>query len=85
MPNRSRSIGGASGSGGVIVDQLALVRTDGGTPAGQRYEAETAPAVCQGTIDSNFKFYKRMTDDAQFAEFFIGRLFEEYRRRSRSE
>ncbi|MBB5801863.1 hypothetical protein F4560_001631 [Saccharothrix ecbatanensis] len=44
----------ASGSGGVIVDQLSLVRTDGGTtPVGQRYEAETAPAVCQGTIDSN--------------------------------
>ncbi|ONI92604.1 hypothetical protein ALI22I_02995 [Saccharothrix sp. ALI-22-I] len=43
----------ASGSGGVIVDQLSLVRTDGGTPTGQRYEAETAPAVCQGTIDSN--------------------------------
>jgi hypothetical protein len=43
----------ASGSGGVIVDQLSLVRTDGGTPTGQRYEAENAPAVCQGTIDSN--------------------------------
>ncbi|PSL57080.1 carbohydrate binding protein with CBM6 domain [Saccharothrix carnea] len=43
----------ASGSGGVIVDQLSLVRTEGGTPTGQRYEAETAPAVCQGTIDSN--------------------------------
>ncbi|MBB4911509.1 family 43 glycosylhydrolase [Actinophytocola algeriensis] len=45
----------ASGSGGVVVDQLSLVKTsDGGEPpAGERYEAETAPAVCQGTIDSN--------------------------------
>ena len=44
----------ASGSGGVIVDQLSLVRTDGGVPStDRRYEAETAPAVCQGTIDSN--------------------------------
>jgi hypothetical protein len=45
----------ASGSGGVIVDQLSLVKTsDGGEPpAGERYEAETAPAVCQGTIDTN--------------------------------
>ncbi|PTH90609.1 hypothetical protein C9J60_05090 [Streptomyces sp. A244] len=45
----------ASGSGGVIVDQLSLVKTSADTPspAGQRYEAETAPAQCQGTIDSN--------------------------------
>jgi hypothetical protein len=44
----------ASGSGGVVVDQFSLVKTsDGGEPSGQRYEAETAPAVCQGTIDSN--------------------------------
>jgi hypothetical protein len=48
----------ASGSGGVIVDQLSLVKTSGDTPppAG-RYEAETAPAVCQGSIDSNHGGY----------------------------
>ncbi|MGI5149415.1 family 43 glycosylhydrolase [Plantactinospora sp. CA-294935] len=42
-------------SNGVLtVDGLGLVRTSGGeSPSGQRYEAETAPAVCQGTIDSN--------------------------------
>ncbi|MEH1125658.1 CBM35 domain-containing protein [Micromonospora sp. CPCC 206061] len=44
-------------SGGTLtVDDLALVRTSGDDPpppTGQRYEAETAPAVCQGTIDSN--------------------------------
>jgi hypothetical protein len=28
-----------------------------GPPPGQRYEAETAPAVCQGTIDSNHAGY----------------------------
>ncbi|WP_425336464.1 family 43 glycosylhydrolase [Streptomyces afghaniensis] len=43
----------ASGSGGVTVDQLSLVKTSADAPSGQRYEAETAPAVCQGTIDSN--------------------------------
>ncbi len=43
----------ASGNGYLFVDDLALVRTSGGTPPGQRYEVETAPAVCQGTIDSN--------------------------------
>ncbi|NUP02828.1 MAG: carbohydrate-binding protein [Nonomuraea sp.] len=44
----------ASGNGYLFVDDLALVRTSGDTPpTGQRYEAETAPAVCQGTIDSN--------------------------------
>jgi len=37
--------------------------------------------LLQDTIGSNFKFYKRMTDDTQFAEFLIGRLSEEYRRR----
>ncbi|MFJ7296751.1 family 43 glycosylhydrolase [Streptomyces collinus] len=44
----------ASGSGGVTVDQLSLVKTSAGTPApAGRYEAETAPAQCRGTIDSN--------------------------------
>lgn len=46
----------ASGSGGVVVvDQLSLVKTsDNNPPQGQRHEAESAPAVCQGTIDSNY-------------------------------
>jgi hypothetical protein len=48
----------ASGSGGVVVDQLSLVKTSGDTPSpGQRHEAESAPAVCQGTIDSNHSGY----------------------------
>lgn len=35
-------------------DLGAFEQSGGGTPpTGQRYEAETAPAVCQGTIDSN--------------------------------
>ncbi|MDQ3480610.1 MAG: hypothetical protein M3423_04675 [Actinomycetota bacterium] len=34
----------------------------------------------QSTIDSNFEFYKRISDDDAFARFFIGRLFEEYLR-----
>jgi len=36
--------------------------------------------MLQSTIDSNFKFYKRISDDDAFARFFIGRLFEEYLR-----
>ncbi|WP_246002767.1 CBM35 domain-containing protein, partial [Allorhizocola rhizosphaerae] len=47
------TIRAGSGSGNLAVDQLALVRTSGG-PQGQRYEAETPPAICQGTIDSNW-------------------------------
>ncbi|MDQ2589095.1 CBM35 domain-containing protein [Saccharothrix yanglingensis] len=47
------TIRAASGNGYLAVDQLGLVRTDGGTPVGQRYEAETSPAVCQGTVESN--------------------------------
>ncbi|MDQ0681892.1 hypothetical protein QFZ56_000855 [Streptomyces achromogenes] len=44
----------ASGSGGVTVDQLSLVKTSAGAPQPPgRYEAETAPAQCRGTIDSN--------------------------------
>ncbi|TDC03179.1 hypothetical protein E1267_27070 [Nonomuraea longispora] len=45
----------ASGSGGAIVDQLSLVKTSPDTPPPPgRHEAETAPAVCQGTIDTNW-------------------------------
>jgi hypothetical protein len=43
-------------SGGTLtVDDLSLVKTsvDVPPPTGQQYEAETAPAVCQGTIDTN--------------------------------
>ncbi|MFF4618251.1 CBM35 domain-containing protein [Nonomuraea jabiensis] len=48
------TIRAASGNGYLLVDDLALVKTPGDTPpTGQRYEAETAPAVCQGTIDSD--------------------------------
>ncbi|MCE6998746.1 family 43 glycosylhydrolase [Saccharothrix sp. S26] len=47
------TIRAASGNGYLTVDQLGLVRTDGTTPVAQRYEAESAPAVCQGTVDSN--------------------------------
>ncbi|WP_246001908.1 CBM35 domain-containing protein, partial [Allorhizocola rhizosphaerae] len=48
------TIRAGSGSGNLAVDQLGLVKTSGGTtPGTQRYEAETAPATCQGTIDSN--------------------------------
>ncbi|WP_425315488.1 family 43 glycosylhydrolase [Streptomyces viridochromogenes] len=44
----------ASGSGGVTVDQLSLVKTSADTPPPPgRHEAETAPAQCRGTIDSN--------------------------------
>jgi hypothetical protein len=45
----------ASGNGYLFVDDLGLVKTSVDTPppSAQRYEAETAPAVCQGTIDSN--------------------------------
>ncbi|WP_158852576.1 CBM35 domain-containing protein [Saccharothrix deserti] len=47
------TIRAASGNGYLAVDGLSLVKTDGVPPTGRRYEAETAPAVCQGTIDSN--------------------------------
>ncbi|WP_215732183.1 family 43 glycosylhydrolase [Lentzea atacamensis] len=47
------TIRAASGNGYLFTDALSLVRTSGGTQPGSRYEAENAPAQCQGTIDSN--------------------------------
>ncbi|WP_236594965.1 family 43 glycosylhydrolase [Saccharothrix sp. 6-C] len=47
------TIRAAGGNGYLAVDGLGLVKTGGGTPVGRRYEAEAAPAVCRGTIDSN--------------------------------
>ncbi|MBV7700662.1 carbohydrate-binding protein [Streptomyces sp. TRM70350] len=49
------TIRAASNNGYLFVDDLGLVKTsaDAPPPTGQRYEAETAPAECQGTIDSN--------------------------------
>jgi hypothetical protein len=45
----------ASGNGFLFVDGLGLVKTSVDPPpsTATRYEAETAPAVCQGTIDTN--------------------------------
>ncbi|MEV0272542.1 family 43 glycosylhydrolase [Hamadaea sp. NPDC050747] len=45
-----------TGGGTLTIDGLGLVKTSGGTPS-TCYEAETAPAVCQGTIDSNYSGY----------------------------
>lgn len=39
----------------------------------------------QEMIDSNFKFYKQITDDPEFAGQFLGWLFERYRRRTKSD
>jgi hypothetical protein len=50
----------ASGSGAVRVDDFYLVRTDGGGGGGEdtvRYEAEDAPATCDGMIESNHSGY----------------------------
>jgi type I restriction enzyme R subunit len=34
----------------------------------------------QDMVDTNFKFYKRVTDDQQFAKFFLDWLFERFRK-----
>jgi type I restriction enzyme R subunit len=34
----------------------------------------------QGMVDTNFQFYKRVTDDAEFGRFFLNWLFERYRK-----
>lgn len=39
----------------------------------------------QEMIDSNFKFYKQITDDAEFEKFFLGWLFERYKQRAARE
>lgn len=35
----------------------------------------------QEMINSNFKLYKQITDDPEFEKFFLGWLFEQYKRR----
>lgn len=39
----------------------------------------------QEMMDSNFKFFKQVTDDPEFARELLGWLFERYRRRKRSD
>jgi len=39
----------------------------------------------QDKVDSNFKFYKQITDNADFAEDFLSWLFERYRRLKKGE
>jgi type I restriction enzyme R subunit len=34
----------------------------------------------QDMIDTNFKFYKQINDDREFAKFFLGWLFDRYRK-----
>jgi type I restriction enzyme R subunit len=39
----------------------------------------------QEMIDTNFKFYKQVTDDPEFAQFFLGFLFKRYYERKGKE
>lgn len=39
----------------------------------------------QEMIDSNFKFYKQITDDQDFEKYFLGWLFERYKQRGSKE
>jgi len=34
----------------------------------------------QDMVDTNFRFYKRITDDREFSGFFLDWLFERYRK-----
>jgi type I restriction enzyme, R subunit len=36
--------------------------------------------IVQNMMDTNFKFFKQINDDAQFARFFLDWLFERYLR-----
>jgi type I restriction enzyme R subunit len=39
----------------------------------------------QEMIDSNFKFYKQITDDREFAKYFLDWLFERYLERTKKD
>ena len=37
--------------------------------------------VCQDMIDTNFKFYKQITDNPEFGKLFLDWLFDRFRRK----
>ncbi len=39
----------------------------------------------QDMVDTNFKFYKQITDDREFSKFFLDWLFDRFRRSLKSE
>ena len=39
----------------------------------------------QDMVDTNFKFYKRITDDQEFSKFFLDRLFDRFRKSLKGE
>ena len=45
---------------------------------------QTATEKMQDMIDTNFKFYKQVNDNPEFARYFLNWLFERYQRRAKS-
>jgi hypothetical protein len=80
LPAGTATVTVTGGSGNLIADQFSLVRQGGGNPdPGQatRYEAESSPAFCTGTIDTNHAGYSGTgfcngdNTDSAYAEFTV--------------
>ena len=65
----------------LTVDQALVLSVRANTPENARLTFDHVVSDrLQDMVDKNFKFYKRVTDDQQFAKFFLDWLFERFRR-----
>jgi type I restriction enzyme R subunit len=64
----------------LTVDQALMLSVRANTPENARLTFDHVVSDrLQDMVDTNFKFYKRVTDDPQFAKFFLDWLFERFR------
>ncbi|MGH2398140.1 MAG: hypothetical protein ACRDFW_14440 [bacterium] len=65
----------------LTVDQALMLSVRANTPENARLTFDHVVSDrLQDMVDTNFKFYKRVTDDPQFAKFFLDWLFERFRK-----
>jgi len=67
------------------IDQALVLSVRANTPENARLTFDHVVSDrLQDMVDTNFKFYKRVTDDPQFAKFFLDWLFERFRKNAES-
>lgn len=69
----------------LAVDQALVLSVRANTPENARLTFDHVVSDrLQDMVDTNFKFYKRVTDDQQFAKAFLDWLFERFRKNAAS-
>lgn len=81
MGSRTRASSSTSPISIRPVDQALVLSVRANAPENARLTFDHVVSDrLRDMVDTNFKFYKRVTDDPQFAKFFLDWLFDRFRK-----